>query len=320
MKLIVSGGVCALLAVAVVACGRNSSPTSSGTLAQIACLDFNGDGRVNSADAAFVDKVPDFTRNGKHDLGDAAFIAGVDIPLDPKRDLSQCKSGASGSEPEYMVASGYVDPSSITCDDNAHPVLVVGVGGGVVNVRNSRDAAGVRSIVNGLLQEYRDRNVPAIALIAGPAIGGAQGIHSSMEQWMTHAVQVYLDRYPCMRAVLIGHSHGADNTDVVTAHLEGQYAARFIEDVDIDRTTDLYTGDTQSRPRQVHVLNIYESNSGVLNGAPYNAPNVENWDANNVQAPKNGDQGGPLAPVDHTTIDNSEAVKERIISDVVGRS
>jgi hypothetical protein len=318
MKVITAVAACALVAVFVAACG-SSSPTSQGVVAQIACLDVNHDGVVNDGDAAMASTLPDFTHDGKHDQADAAFVAGVDIPLDPKRDLSQCKS-VSGTEPEYMVADGVMDPSSVTCDGGAKPVLVVGVGGGVVNVRKSSDAAGVRSIVNGLLQKYDDKNVPTIAVIAGPAIGGAQQIHSAMEQWMTHAVQVYLDRYPCMRAVLIGHSHGADTADVVSAHLEGKYASRIIEDVDIDRTTDLYTGDTQSRPTQVHVLNIYESNSGALNGAPYNSSNAENWDASDVQAPEHGDNGGSLKKVDHTTIDNSAAVKDRIIADVIGRS
>lgn len=318
MKLIALAA-CAFLPIVVVGCGGNASATSQGTVVAIECLDMNGDNRVNSADAADVAKLADLTHDGKHDLFDAAFLNGIDIPLDPKRDRSECKH-VSGKAPEYMVADGYIDPASITCDNSAKPILVVGVGGGVVDVEKSGDAAGVRSIVDGLLKQYKDRGTPAMAIIAGPAVVAATSPNTAMEQWMTHAVQTWLDHFPCMRAVTLGHSWGAVTADVVTARLERQYAPRIIEDIDIDRTTDLYTGDTQSRPTRVHVFNIYESNSGVLNGSPYNSSNVENWDASNVQAPKNGDKGGPLTQVIHTTIDNSAAVKQRIVAEVGSRS
>jgi hypothetical protein len=137
---------------------------------------------------------------------------------------------------------------------------------------------------------------------------------------MTHAVQVYLDRYPCLQVLLLGHSHGAVTADVVASRLEGRYAARIIEVVDVDRVDALYTGDTQSRPKQVRVFNIYEHNGGVLQGAPYDAANADNWDASGEQAPKDGDKGGPLQPVIHTTIDNSKSVKQRIIDDAMARS
>ena len=55
-------------------------------------------------------------------------------------------------------------------------------------------------------------------------------------------------------------------------------------------------------------------------GAPRDAPYAENWDASGEKGPENGDQGGPLKPVNHTTIDNSESVKQRIVDDVMQRS
>jgi hypothetical protein len=141
-----------------------------------------------------------------------------------------------------------------------------------------------------------------------------------MEQFLTHAVQVYLDRYPCLRAVVVGHSHGAVTGDVVSSHLEGEYGDRFIVVVDLDRVDELYTGDTQSRPTQVPVFNVFETNDPALSGAPYDAANAENWDASGEQGPEHGDEGGALKPVNHTTIDNSKSVRDRIVDEVMERS
>ena len=306
---------------ALVACNTSGlSARPRATFAQIACLDVNADNRLNAADAQDPAKVPDFNGDRRHDAEDTAFLQGVDIPLNPQRDKSGCNK-PSGKAPEYEVAHGYFDPASVSCDGGKKPVLVVGVGGGVVNLRDSGDAAGVRSIVDGLLKAYDAKHIETIAVVAGPAITGAAQLHGAMEQWLTHAVEVYLDRYPCLRVLLLGHSHGAVTTDVVGAHLEGKYADRILEVVDIDRVTALYTGDTQSRPTEAHVFNIYETNPvGVLQGAPYNSANAENWDVTGLKAPKNGDKGGPPAPMDHTNIDNSSDVKQRIIEDAIKRS
>lgn len=311
----------AVLALIAIACSNVSgfSGAPRATFAQIGCLDTNGDHRLNAADATDPSKVPDFNGDRSHDEEDAAFLRGLDIALNPQREADACKPDAS-REPEYLVAHGYFKPSDVSCGNGKKAVLVVGVGGGVVNLKIPNSAAGVRSMVDGLLTAYKDHDTQTIAVLSGPAIAGAENIHTGAEQWMTHAVQVYLDRYPCLRVLLLGHSHGAVTVDVVASHLEAKYADRIIEVVDVDRTTMLYTGDTESRPTQVHVFNIYERGGGLLSGAAYDSPNVENWDATDQQAPQNGDKGGPLKPVDHTTIDNSKSVKQRIIDDVIKHS
>jgi alpha-beta hydrolase superfamily lysophospholipase len=122
-------------------------------------------------------------------------------------------------------------------------------------------------MIDGLQQAYDKRGDQTIGVLAGPAIVGAQNVHGSMEEWLTHAVQVYLDRYPCLRVLLLGHSHGAVTADVVASRLEGRYASRIIEVVEVDRVEALYTGDTQARPRQVRAFNLYEHNGGVLRAA-----------------------------------------------------
>lgn len=316
MRIYLFVAIATLLTVLALACNQTGlSGTPRATFSQLACLDTNGDGALNAADAADESKVPDFNGDGKRNGDDAAFLRGVDIPLAPGAS-DGCKNG-SGRAPEYLVAHGYFKPAEVKCDAKKQPVLLIGIGGGVVNLKDREDAAGVRSMIDSLQKAYKDQDTQTIAILAGPAMVGAQNLHGGMELWLTHAVSVYLDRYPCLRVVLLGHSHGAVTADVVAARLEGNYAARFIEVVDVDRVTALYTGDTQSRPRQVHVFNIYETNDPGLSGAPYDSPNAENVDASDQQAPENGDKGGPLKPVNHTTIDNSKSVKDLIVQQVM---
>ncbi len=318
MKLIILLCVGVLAAVACNSSGLSNQPRA--TFSQLACLDKNGDHRLNAADAANLASVPDFNGDRTHDSNDAAFFNGIDLAMDPVAQADVCKKG-SAIGPEYEVAHGYFEPANVSCANNARPVLLVGVGGGVKDLKDKSNAAGIRSIIDGLQTSYDARGVDTIAVIAGPAMSGAMQPNAAMEAWMTNAVRVYFDRYPCIRAVLVGHSHGGVTVDVIAARLEDRYAGRFIDVVELDRSEFVYSGDTVSKPRQAHVFSIFETTSGVLKGVPYlGAPNAELWDASNELGPANGDKGGPLKPVTHTTIDNSLAVKQRIIDDVMRRS
>ena len=304
------------------ACGNTSglSQQPRATFSKLACLDKNGDHRLNLADASDLSAVPDFDGDRKHDLYDAQFLTGIDIPLDAAAQADVCKKGSTAG-PEYEVAHGYFEPAKVSCDGGARPVLLVGVGGGVTDLTDKGDAAGVRSIIDGLQRSYDSRHVDTIAVIAGAAMQGAAQPNPAMEQWLTNAVKIYLDRYPCLRAVLLGYSHGGVTVDLMAAHLEAAYAGRFIDVVELDRVEFGYGGDLLSKPAQAHVFSIFESSSGVLSGTPYKgAANAEVWDASGEQAPERGDQGGALKPVIHTTIDNSASVKQRIVDDVMRRS
>ncbi len=298
--------------------GLSSQPRA--TFSQLACLDENGDHQLNESDAEKLSSVPDFNGDRSRDEDDAAFFRGVDLALDASALPDVC-GGDSELGPEYEVAHGYFEPSDVSCEEDAHPVLLVGIGGGVKDLTDKADAAGVRSIIDGLQTSYKSRDVETIAVIAGPAMLGALEANTSMEQWMTNAVRVYFDRYPCIRAVLVGHSHGAVTGDVIAATLEDEYPGRFIVDVSLDRSEFAYGGDTQSKPNQTPVLSIIETNSDVLSGVPHTgAANAEVWDASGEMGPEKGDKGGAMKPVTHTTIDNSPAVKQRIIDDVMTRS
>ncbi|MEX2227295.1 MAG: hypothetical protein WEB52_12690 [Dehalococcoidia bacterium] len=256
-------------------------------------IDFNADGTVDDADAAFLD---------------------VDLQVAPGSDPAAC-----GDAPlEYLVASDTVP--AITCDDGARAIVIVGVAGGVVDLRNAENAAGVRWMTNALIDELDERDYQTLALIAGPGLPGIDAqLNSGMETWIAHSLQTVLDQYPCAQAVLLGHSHGAITTDVVASRLEEAYGNRILLVVSNDRIEGLYMGDTQSRPQSVPVFNIFETNDSDATGASFDAPNVENWDASGEQAPEHGEDGGASKPVNHTTIDNSAGVRDRIIDEVVER-
>ena len=305
--------VLVLASFAWVACntsGLSAQPRAS--FAQLACLDVNGDNRLDAADAADMSKVPDFNADRARDADDAAFLYGADIALDPARPA--CESKSSKRAPEYAVAHDYFQSSDVSCDEGARPVLLVGIGGGVVNLRQKEDAAGIRDLIDALQKAYADDDRDTIAVLAGPAIVGAANANTGMEQWMAHAVQVYLERYPCLSVVMAGHSHGAVTADVAAARLEEQYPDRIIAVVDLDRIESLYNGDLGARPRSVPVFNVYQTNDGILPGKPFDSPNAENWDASGTPAPEGE------GVVIHTTIDNSKPVRDRIVDEVMERS
>jgi hypothetical protein len=306
------------LATTLIACDATGlSKTPRATFSKLACLDVNTDGRINEGDAADPGELPDFNADDDRDEQDAAFLRGVDIELNQA--ANACGEDAP-DEPEYAVAHGYFSPAEVSCDEGDAPVLLLGVGGGVVNLKDRGSAAGVREMMSDLQDAYDDEGVDTLSVLAGPAMAGAVNIHAGMEQWLTNVTRVYLDRYPCLRVVLIGHSHGAVSADVVASRLEDQYGDRFVVVVSVDRVDELYTGDTQARPDIVPVFNVFETNDGTLRGDAYDSPNVENWDASGEQAPEDGDSGGAPAPVNHTTIDNSDSVRNRIVDEVMDRS
>jgi len=304
-----------LLLIACNTSGLSSKPR--GTFSKLACLDLNGDGRINDADAASLSKVPDFDADGERDEDDAAFLKGVDIGLNPiaKDTCDQDRGG-----PEYLVTHDYFASANVKCREGDRAVLVMGVAGGVDDLKDKDQAAGVRTIIDTLIKTYEARDDQAIGVIAGPAITDAENAATAMEQWLTNAVRVYLDRFPCARAVLVGFSHGGVSVDVVTARLEAEYADRFIAVVHVDRIDQSYGGDLVSRPQVVPVLNVYQQNEAGLGGSPVDAPNFVNWDASGEKGPKNGQDGGPLEPVRHTTLDNAESVREWIVEQVMERS
>lgn len=307
---IAAAAVIAVLAVACNTSGLSRQPRA--TFAQLACYDQNGDARINAADAADPDALPDFNADFGSDEQDAEFFRGVDIALDPARAEAACEDGDAA---EYLVAHGYLTPARVSCQPGDRDVLLVGVGGGQANLRQRDDVSGIRSILDGLQRAFAELDVETIAVIAGPAIDGAASPHGAMEDWIANAVRVYFGRYPCINAVLVGHSHGAITADVVASRLEPQYADRFVGVVSVDRVELAYGGDLTSRPASIPVFEVYQTND-PLRATPRQASNVETWDAS-AQTAKDDD--GTERPVNHTTVDNAPGVRQRIVGWALAR-
>jgi hypothetical protein len=304
--------------LALAACNNSGiSAKPRGAFTDLACLDVNGDARINTDDATDVSKVPDFNADGRRTDDDAAFVRGVDIPLAP----GHTACGDDSNKSEFLVTHEFLRDADVNCgspEDTA--VLVLGVGGGVDDLKDKGDAAGVRSIMNAIIKEYEDNDVQTMGIVAGSAFDGAQNPNTAMEDWLTNVARVQLDRFSCLRLVTVGFSHGAVSVEVVGSRIEQQYGPRMTATVVVDRISDLYIGNTTEYPTTSPVFNVYQTNSGVLGGAPLDRPNVENWDASGEQGPEDGDKGGDLVPVSHVTIDNSRSVRDRIVAEVVARS
>lgn len=308
-----------LAGLVLISCNTSGlSEKPRGTFSQLSCLDANGDGRINDADAVDPEGVPDFDGDGDHDEDDAAFVRGVDIALNPI--TKETCSKDQKRQPEYLVTHDYFASAKVRCASDDRAVLVMGVAGGVGDLKDRDQAAGIREIVDALLKAYEDDHRQTIAIIAGSAVTDATNANGAMEDWLTHAMQVYLDRFPCVDAVLVGFSHGGVTVDVVAARLEAAYATRLIAVVDVDRINESYGGDLTSWPQTVPVLNVFQRNEVGLSGVTIEAANVVNWDASGEEGPKNGQDGGPLEPVRHTTLDNSASVREWIVNQVMQRS
>ncbi len=309
-----------LLVFALTAC--NSSGLSSkprATFSQLSCLDINSDGRINAADAADAGSVPDFNADFVRDDDDGEYLRGVDIVLYPAAIYGACDGGRK-REPEYLVAHDYFTKADVSCEPGANGVLVLGVAGGVDNLRDQDDAAGVRTIVDALIRKYEAKDVETIGVVAGSALYGAASPHAGMEEWLTNATRVYFERFPCLRLVMVGFSHGGVSVEVVGARLEASYANRIVAIVALDRIEDFYMGDLISLPQVAPIVNVYQRNSGSLGGKPIEAANALNFDASAELGPEAGNDGGKLIPVNHVTIDNSKAVRDWIVNVVIGRS
>ena len=190
----------ALLFAGLVTAACNSSGLAEkprANFAHLACLDVNGDGRINAEDADHVEDLADFNADDERDAFDAAFVEGVDIALAP--DAQQACDDGSDVAPEYLVAHDFLQNADVTCAPGDRAVLVVGVAGGVDDLKDDGQAAGVREIVNTVIGKLEREDVQTIGVIAGSALYGAENSHAAMEEWLTNAVTVYLDALPLPR-------------------------------------------------------------------------------------------------------------------------
>jgi len=257
-----------------------------GATATLSCADANGDRRLDAAD-------------GEQ-------FAGLDIPLTR---VAHCSGDAT---PVEVFASLPTDLSRYACGDWPDPLLVVAVGGGGTDLRERTlgESPGLIGIVNELQVRATAAGAASAVLLTSSAIGAADMPQLAMEQWLAANLARRLEAMPCLRAVLIGHSHGGVTVSSVTAALEPRFGSR-LAGVMVDRTLALYDHGTSDYPASVPLLNVFQTNEG-WHGVPLDAPNIENLDESRAAAPADGI--GPPVEVTHLTLDDSPAAREAIVA------
>ncbi|MEX2159236.1 MAG: hypothetical protein WEB04_07520 [Dehalococcoidia bacterium] len=300
-----------LLAVASLACSETPSQlravkrlTSNGELMQIACFDVNDDGKVNAGDAD-TSKLPDFTGDGKVDEAETNIVSAVEMTVAQGKPAN-CNRGDT---PDWLVTEAPV----IDCSPGQTEVLLYGVGGGAVDLKNPTNAAGVRWMMYEIGKQFDAAGLPHQILSVAPGLNGQDNGQPASEDWSTAYLTEELNRVPCMRLVLLGHSHGGTHVTAVASRLEAAgLADRITLNILIDRVADLYSGDATSLPQQSTTVNYYLPANEQYHGVPFEQTNFENVDVSGEVAPEGGEQGGKILPAVHTTIDNSPSLLDKI--------
>ena len=273
------------------------------TLVRIACLDANGDGRIDGGDAR---GVHDITGDGAIDGADRAVIEELNISL-PNGRPAACEDEQPA--PDWQVSW----PADVDCAGGRGGLFVLAVGGGAVELDQLDKAAGVRWMMSEIGVMLYERGIPHQLASVAPGLGGTEHPNADAEAWAAAYMKAQLRLAPCLRIVLLGHSHGGASVTALAAALEeAGLGDKVLVTIPIDRVAALYGGNREAMPQDVPVFNVYQQSEGPFTGRAINQPNVENWDASEEQGPANGQEGGRLTDLNHLNIDNSEAILERI--------
>jgi hypothetical protein len=253
----------------------------------LSCFDGNRDGRLSAADG------PTFS--------------GVNIPLVPGE---ACIDPAHHRDfyPGTQLASG-----SSTCALAQPPLLLVGIASAGSDMFDTAggESMGMLQIVNDLQTRAAGERIATEVVLSTAAVFGADRPQTHMEQWLAQYIRRRLDALPCMRAVLLGHSHGAVNVTSITAALDDGYGDRMFG-VAIDRTVALYDRNATEYPARAEIFNVFQLNEG-WHGSNIDLPNVVNYDASLERAPiALSDGGGAQALISHKTLDDSPGIQRRI--------
>ncbi len=265
-------------------------PPAQGSAIDLTCLDVNGDRRLSEADAA--------------ELG------GLDIPI------------ASGDPclPPSMRREWFVEdaPASPCVAPDSRELLLVTVGGGGTDLfdRNQGVSAGLIDIANGVRAGAVETGVSASITLTTAAIDAADLPQMRMEQWLAHDLQRRLAGAPCLRVVIVGHSHGAVVVTSVLAALEAAYEDR-VFGVLLDRSLLYYDHDAVEFPVRAAVLNVFQTNEG-WHGEALSTANVVNIDASGEVAPQEPRDGPlPIVAVRHSTLDDAASVQRAVVDQVM---
>ena len=256
-------------------------PPSGGAPLLISCGDTNGDGLLTSAD--------------RPELG---------------RTVIALAAGEACNDPSRH-ADYYASPGLLSCGAGAiiRLVLVPSAGSDLLDA-SSGESLGLIDIANTLRREMEQRSVPSELTIAASALFGSDPPQTSMERWLAAQASAELAARPCLRIVLIGHSHGGATVTSATAALDAAYGNRMLA-VLIDRTTALYDRQATEMPVRTPILNFFQTNEG-WHGIALDLPNAVNFDESGERAPvAPSDGGGGFALVSHKTLDDSPGVQSR---------
>ena len=283
------------------------------TLVQIACLDVNADGRVDAGDAD-LQALEDITGDGVVDDADLAVVRGIEVSL-PEGRPSGCAEAPP--EPDWQVTV----PAALDCAAGQAGVVVLGVGGGgSVSLRGPAYAAGIRWMIVNIGEALDGQGIPSQLASVSPGLNGTERLALDAEAWASAYLAAEQARTPCLWAVLLGHSYGGALVKSVAEQLEeAGLGDRILLTILVDAITFSYEGEVDAMPQTSPVFNIYQTND-VVRWHSIDQPNVENWDASGELAPAEGDQGGPLIPLLHTNIENSQAVLDRINERIIEAS
>lgn len=257
----------------------------------LSCLDEDGDGALTGLD---------------HPLFD-----GLALPLDASKACDE-----PGVSADYYAGTAS-DPVAYSCGAPKAPLLIVAVGSAGSDLLDptAGESMGVLALVNLLQERAAAEQIASMPILTQAAVFGTVLPQVQMEALLSAEIRRHLDALPCLRAVIVGHSHGGATVTAVTAALDAAYADR-VFGVVIDRTTVLYDTPDTAYPAQTRLLNVFQTNEG-WHGVSIDLPNVYNIDQSYERAPVAlSDGGGGLALVGHKTLDDSAGV-QRLIADAV---
>lgn len=262
----------------------------------LSCLDVNGDARLNA--------------------GDGTFARGLDVPLG----ADACAE--PGDHADWWTGAPD-DPSAYACAAPRAPALIVVAGSAGSDLLQPREgeSLGLLDITNGVQERLAERGVASAVILSTAALFGAAELpQTNMERWIAVRLRERMAEMPCLRVVLIGHSHGGVTVTSVTAALEAEDPAnaRRMLGVLIDRTDALYDRRPEEMPQRTVLLNVYQVNEGWHGGALNTANAIESDESAAFAPVAPSDGGGGMARVGHKTLDDAPEVQQRVVDSVLG--
>ena len=271
---------------------RNSTSSGKGYL--LSCLD------ANRNDAIAAEDLPALTGWPR-----------TPIALKPRE---ACVDPAHHSDFHEGSPSNFY---TFNCSAAPPPALLVAIGSAGTDLLDlaSGESRGLIDITNAVQARASAAGISTAPVLAASALFGAEEPQTAMEGWIEHDLSSVLDALPCLRAVIIGNSHGGVTVTSVTAALDTRYGDRLFG-VLVDRTIALYDRPATEMPERTPLLNVFQTNEG-WHGSAIDAPNVVNLDESAQRAPiAPSDGGGPATTVTHKTLDDSPPV-QRLIEDAI---